>query len=252
MTPEELAEIVAAVKADLAAASPSPLAVGGFFQVAPGQTILADHMNTALVNGVPKFANATARDTQWPSPPPGAVCFLLDSNYFQIFTDTITGFGTSWRVVGSLRMGYGQMGSSQAIPHNAHTGLKISTVGGAANQAGRATWTVGLDYVTVPLSGTYLVVGDVTWPSNATGQRLLELQRYTAGAWGNSGVSGGVDELNSPTGASPLRRTTTAIMSVGAGERIRSAVYQDSGTTLTLPAVSSDTASLVIQFLGAD
>lgn len=252
MTPEEKAEIIAAVKSEVYAEAPGQLAVGGFFQVSPGQTILADHMNTALVNGVPKFASLAALMAAWPSPPQGAMAYINDQNYFGVFDAPVTGGTPDWRALGSYRMGYAQMGQGQVIQKDVVTNLRIGTTGGAANQAGRAVWTANAEYVVVPMAGTYLCVGDITWPSNATGARLTYVQRAPAGttSFGFDKVSGGVQEDNI-AGPSPLRQTVTALVACGLNDRIALRGAHSAGVPLTL-GTGYDSASLAVHFMGAD
>ena len=225
----------------------------GMFQVAAGQTILADHINSALLTGIPKFANVAARDAQWPSPFVGSMCYLIDLNYLQVFDAPITGGPHSWRVMGSLRMGFATMGSGQVIPNNSvHTLVKLTYDGGAANKAGRATWNAD-GSVTVPLNGAYSVVGDLTWPSNTTGDRRVYVKKYTAGAWTFDGVAGGVAEVNQAgVGSSVLRMSVTAHVQASVGDKIGMFALHSATAALTLPASGSEMAGLSMHLLGAD
>ncbi len=58
---------------------PSLLAASGRLSVAPGQTISSAWGNTLWDQSVQQFASAADRDTQFPAPKDGAVCYLLDA-----------------------------------------------------------------------------------------------------------------------------------------------------------------------------
>jgi len=252
MTEAEIAEVVRRVMSELQEPSVTPMAVNtGMFSVAPGQTILADHMNSALQTGVAKFANAAARTAQWPAPPTGAVCYMQDTNYFMVYDPPLDGSVAAWRVFGTYRMGIGNMGVGQAIANNVHQPLTFSTVTGAANRPGRATWA-GSE-ITVPLQGVYLFTADICWPDNANGERRFYAQRYNAGAWGNYYLAGGVAELNKATvGTTYLRQAISGAVHCYAGEKLRFLAYQSSGVTLTLLTAQTDLPGAHLQFLGAD
>lgn len=249
MTPEELAQVVAAVKAELEPPEVDPRAVGGFFQVVPGETITADHMNTALVNGAPKFLNAAARNSQWPSPPQGALCYLQDVNYFEVYDSQITGGSVAWHPIGGLRMGYARMGFSQSIPNGSvETLVKLGEAGGAAGKLGRASWAANGE-VTVPLTGTYLATGNVTWPANSTGERRLYLKING----GFAGTAGGTSEINTgAVGSTLLRMSVAAMLHMNAGQKIGMYVQHSASSALTLAADGGDVARLGVHMLGAD
>ena len=77
MYDERLAALEARLSAlDAAEPRAAPL---GFFQVAPGESVLADHMNTAVLQGVIPFASAAARSAAIPSPAVGTYTVLKDS-----------------------------------------------------------------------------------------------------------------------------------------------------------------------------
>lgn len=247
ITAQDLAQIVAAVKAELEGPVVDPQVLGGFFQVVAGETITADHMNTALMNGVPKFPNAAARDAQWPSPPAGAFCYLVDVNILQVFDNAITGGANAWHPAGGLRMGYGLMGDGQAIPNATKTMVKMITTGGAASRPGRSVWNAD-GSVTTPIAGTYLVSGTVSWPSNATGERRLYIQRFTNGDWYTTGVAGGMTE-DVTAGAGQMYQSATAMVLCNAGDKVSLQVYQSSGAPLTLVTGYN---RLAVHLLGAE
>ena len=226
-----------------------------FLDVSAGQVIASSHMDLAIGQSVMRFTSAAQRDAQLPAPTVGMFCYLQDLNYFQVFDPPVTGGANQWRVIGSLRMGYAQMGDAQTIATGTATRLKIGTlIGGAANRPGRATWTTNVDYVTVPLAGTYLAIGDVTWPDNGTGQRRLYVYKAAAGTttFGLAGVAGGVTEINS-AGTTTLRQGVSALVTAAANERIALVGWHSAGVTLTLPGgQSSDTASFSLHFMGSD
>lgn len=254
ITPEEKAEIIAAVRAELEGPVVSPAGdLGGFFPVQPGQTIMADHMNLAIENGVPKFANASARDAQWPSPPIGAMCYLIDLNYLQVYDNVITGGAPYWRILGTLRMGYSTMGDNQVIATSTDTLVKRDTVGGVANRPGRGVWNAD-GSVTLPVSGTYLVSGNVTWPANATGERRLYVQRYanSISDWTYTGVAGGTSEVNSAATSSALRQSVSALVALVAGDKVGLRVRHSAGTSLTLYGPGTEQSRLAVMLMGAD
>ena len=63
----------------------------GFFQVAPGESILSDHMNTAILQGVPPFASAAARAAAIPTPAVGMLSYLSDVARYERYV------GGAWR-----------------------------------------------------------------------------------------------------------------------------------------------------------
>jgi len=214
--------------------------------------ITSDHVNSALQTGVAKFASAAARDAQWPSPPVGAMCYLIDLNYLMIFDNQITGGGNAWHVAGGLRMGFATVGGGQSIPRNVATLCGLGTASGAANRPGRATWNAD-GSVTLPLSGTYLVNGNVTWPtSDTTGERMVFLQRYAAGVWTFSGCAGGANESNAIAVGGSLRMGASAMISAAAGERVGMRVQHSALTALTMPSTGADIGRIAVHLLGAD
>jgi len=252
MTEAEIADIVAKVLAELGP-EVNPQAVNlGMFSVAPGQTILADHMNSALQTGIAKFANAAARDAQWPAPPVGAMCYVVDVNYLMVFDNQITGGLNAWHVAGGLRMGYATVGGGQSIPRSAVTLLGLGTASGAANRPGRAAWNAN-GSVTLPVAGTYLVNGNVTWPtSDTTGERMVYIQRYAAGAWTFSGCAGGANESTAIAVGGFLRMGASAMISAAAGEQVGMLVQHSAATALTLPSTGTDIGRIAVHLLGAD
>lgn len=254
LTEPDIAAIVARVLAELEPPEPTQTAVNlGHFQVAPGQTITADHMNSALQRGVPKFASAAARDAQWPTPPIGAMCYLTDVNILEIYDSQIYGGGVGWHAAGGLRMGYATMGLSQSIPGGSvATLVKLGTAGGAANKAGRATWAANGE-VTLPYTGTYLLSGSVTWSANSTGERRCYVRRYSNSTWTFSGVAGGANEVNTgAVGSTLLRQSVTAQAYINAGEKVGLWVQHSATAALTLAAGGEDSAKFTCHLLGAE
>lgn len=62
----------------------------GWFQVAPGQSILSDHMNTAIAQGVVPFASAAARAAAVPAPAEGMMTTLADNDQLERWS------GSAW------------------------------------------------------------------------------------------------------------------------------------------------------------
>lgn len=257
LTTAELAELVAAVRAELNIPTPDPQAIDPtHFQVVTGQVIQADHINSLADQSVPKYPNQAALTADWPAPAVGALAYLQDVNAMVVYDATILGGSNAWHVLGGLRMGYGLMGSNaagvaQVIPTGVDTLLTLRTAAGAANKPGRGTWNAD-GSVTVPLTGTYLVSGTITWPSNATGDRAFYVKRYQADltTWTQNGIAGGSTETNTP-GGSFLRMSVTAMVTAIAGEKVGLFARQGSGVSLTLP-LSADQARLAVHLLGAE
>lgn len=250
---DDLAQIVAAVRAELEAPPEvTPMATTGYTTVAPGQTILADHMNMAIGQGVKIFPNAASRDAQLPGPTVGMMCYLTDLNIMQIYDSQITGGANYWRPAGGLRIGYARMGLNQSIPGGSKdTLVKLDTAGGTSNRPGRGTWNAD-GSVTVPYTGTYLVTGSVCWPANSTGERRASIQRYTASAWTFNSVAGGATEINTgAVGSTLLRQSITAMMYLNAGDKFGLHVQHSASTALVLTG-GADQAKLAGQLLAAD
>lgn len=250
LTEQELTEIVAAVKAELRAEEPTPLVIDQtHFQVVTGQVIEADHVNSLANQSVPKYPNMAALTADWAAPSVGALAYLQDINAMVVFDSPITGGANVWHVAGGLRMGYAAASGGQSIPASTDTLVTMAVFGGAANKPGRGTW--GTDgTVTVPLSGTYLVSGNLTWPVNATGERRLYVKRYTAGAWSFGGVSGGAVETN-VAGSTFLRQSVTAMVACVAGDKVGMFGRQNSGAALALVG-GADQPHLGVHMLGAE
>ena len=259
MTEAEIEAVVQRVVAELnGPVGPSQHAVTlGMFSVAPGMTILADHMNSALQTGVAKFASAAARDAQWPAPPVGAMCYLTDVNYLMVYDNQITGGANYWHLAGGVRMGYARMGGpggTQSIPNgNAETIVKLDVAGGTSNRPGRGVWAAD-GTVTVPVAGTYLATGSVCWPANTTGERRLYIKRYRASdsTWTFESVSGGSDEINTgAVGSTFLRQTVTSMIYMAANEKMALMVQHSASTALALVS-GADQAKFSVHMLGAD
>ena len=225
----------------------------GYLDVSAGQVIASAHMDLAIGQSIMRFANSAERDAQLPTPSVGMFCYLLDLNYLMVFDPPITGGANAWRVVGSLRMGYASVGLSQSIPNNSTQTLLVrGTVAGAGNKTGRATFNAD-GSVTLPLSGTYLVTGDITWPANSTGERRLYIMRYYSSTWAYAGVSGGVSEINTgAVGSTLLRQEVTAMVAANAGDKVGLFAQHSANAALTLPAAGGDASVLAVHLLGAD
>lgn len=254
MSPEELAEIVAAVKAELAPPPPAPSLHAidpTHLQVVTGQVILADHINSLANQSVPKYANQAALTADWAAPALGSLAYLQDINALVVYDAPILGGSNVWHILGGLRMGYAY-GGAQNIPTSVGTLVTMSSFGGAANKAGRGTWSTTGE-ITVPVTGTYLVSGNVTWSQNATGERRLYVEHFFAGAWGFAGVAGGTIEAN-VAGTSALRQGVTAMVSVNAGEKVGMFAWQSSGVALPLYLGTNniDAPHLAVHLLGAE
>lgn len=254
MTEEEIGEIVARVIAELDSPTPEPQAVTlGHLVVAPGMTILADHINSLASQAVPKYPNAAARNASWPSPPDGAMCWMQDSNVLMVYTEPITGGPYQWMVAGGARQGYSRMGSGQVIPGGSvDTVIRATFWGGAANAPGRAAWASD-GTVTLPYTGTYLVSGNIVWPANNTGERRLYIKRFTANAWTFQGVAGGVTEVNTgAVGSTLLRMGVSAMVLAAAGEKVALVANHSASTSLTLPTGVEDQGKLGVHLLAGD
>jgi len=255
MSEAEIAEVVARVVAELRDAEVTPLAVDPtHFQVVSGQVIAADHINSLANQAVPKYPNRAALIADWPAPAVGALAYLQDVNALHVFDSAITGGANTWHVLGGLRMGYGIMGitaanTGQVIPAGALTTLILKSAGGAANKVGRGTWNTD-GTVTVPVTGTYLVTGNVTWPSNSTGERRCYVQRFASNVWTLSGVSGGSAESNVP-GSSYLRQSVSAMVTCAAGEKVALRVSHSATAALTL-VTGTDAPHLGVHLLGGE
>lgn len=71
----------------------------GFFTVVDNvDVIAADHMNSAVMQGVPFFASTAARDGAWPAPHIGAVCYVTSAATGQGWYRNETGTPAGWRL----------------------------------------------------------------------------------------------------------------------------------------------------------
>jgi hypothetical protein len=252
LSEEDLTAIVSRVVAELQDPQPTPQAVDHtHFQVVTGQVIAADHINSLANQSVPKYPTSGALTADWPAPPVGSMAYIQDTNILVVYDNQITGGANTWRPVGGLRMGYALMGGGQVISNDSFTLIKRGTIGGAAGKPGRGTWNTD-GSVTVPVSGTYLVSGSISWPSNATGQRRLYIRRQIGSTWTPNGTAGGSAEIN-VAGTSQLNQSVTAMVAALAGEKVGLHCSQTSGTSLTLPTEASGYAArLAVHLLGAD
>jgi hypothetical protein len=93
----------------------------------------------------------------------------------------------------------------------------------------------------------------VTWPtSDTTGERMVFLQRYAAGAWTFSGCAGGAQESNAIAVGGFMRMGASAMVTIAAGERVGMRVQHSAATALTMPSTGSDIGRIAVHMLGAD
>lgn len=260
-TEEEMAELASRVAALLE--SPEPRVIDNtHFQVVTGQVIQADHVNSLANQATPMYPNKEALLADWPVPPVGATAYLQDVNATYVYDAPILNSTNEWHVLGGMRMGYGLVGANaagvgQVIPAGVDTLLTLNSVGGAANKPGRGTW-VGTGAmngsVLLPVTGTYLVSGSMTWPSNSTGDRAFYVKRYQSpqNTWTQNAIAGGSTETNTP-GGSYVRMSVTAMVAAQAGESV--GLFARNGTNpavpLTLP-VGADMGRMAVHMLGAE
>lgn len=219
LSESEIAEIVSRVVGELQNPQPTPQAVSAtHFQVLSGQVIAADHVNSLANQAVPKYASLGSLTSGWPAPIVGALAYVADVNALYVYDNQITGGTAAWHVMGGMRMGYAAHTGGQSIPASVDTLVDMSAWSGAANKPGRGTWNQD-GSVTVPVAGTYLVSGNITWTAASSGERRLYVKRFTGGNWTFSGVAGGTSEANS-AGTTALRQGVTAAVVTVAGDKV--------------------------------
>jgi hypothetical protein len=126
-----------------------------YFQVVPGQEVESAHMNAAIRQGAPPFANAAARNAAIPAPVLGQLCYLEDVKQGQVWE------GGLWRPMSGIQP-WGSIAYSAA---SAPSGVsRLSVTGLTAAGPG------------ITVSGGYLVVA--------------EPGLYLASAWASTAAAG--------------------------------------------------------------
>ena len=102
-TYDERLAVLEARLAQLDAAAEPRAAPLGFFQVAPGESILSDHMNTAVLQGINPFATAAARSAAIPTPTAGMLTWLASSGLYETYQGGAwTPVAPQWGLTGGL------------------------------------------------------------------------------------------------------------------------------------------------------
>lgn len=155
---ERLALLEAQLREVRQAAGVEPRAAPlGFFQVQPGESILSDHMNTAVLQGIVPFASASARAAAIPTPTEGMLSYLLDLKRYERYT------GTVWMMlIPPTYAGISLNGA--AIANLPATDTRLTGLVG--NAFGGATINNGL--ISVPVDGIYAISGRVARDSGTT------------------------------------------------------------------------------------
>jgi hypothetical protein len=119
-----------------------------YFQVVPGQEVESAHMNAAIRQGVPPFANAAARDAAIPAPVAGQTCYLEDIKQGQAWR-------TAWRPAwGTMPTAVIQWGGG-ALP----SGWTVLSHAPSSQVSQGAAWTINATNggATIPYAGYWLV-----------------------------------------------------------------------------------------------
>jgi hypothetical protein len=161
----------------------SQLAAAGRVHVNPGDTILDTWGNMVFDQSVNIFASTTDRDTQWPAPPDGALCYTQASailwartagNWLQV--------SPALPVAAFAPTHFRAIHGAQSIPRTVWTDL--TTYNAPAENTGGGTFTAGV--YTVPAAGRYLVVGSalITIPTTASAWVGAQMQVLCGSAAG--------------------------------------------------------------------
>ena len=78
----------------------------------------------------------------------------------------------------------------------------------------------------VEQAGVYRFTGQLVWPQNATGSRILDIAR-------NGGASLGVGDSRPAPASAVCRQIITGLLELNPGDYLELTAYQDSGATLT-------------------
>ena len=136
----------------LRAAGPS-----GRLVVAPGQTVSSAWGNTVFDNSVICFASAADRDTQWPAPHAGAVCYTLDTRSMWNHD------GTAWVLRGV------NYATERATNSGARVDIASRAWGAIVHPTStKGNWTVGGGVMTMARPGTLFVAMSSSF-NNTTG-----------------------------------------------------------------------------------
>lgn len=163
------------------AATPTPQAAPlGWFQVAPGETILSDHMNTVVRYGAVPFASAAARTAAWAAPHAGALTYLQDKKRYEQWT------GSAWLWVAGTPI-VGAAGPGGDMTNLVSGWTRVPLVAGGTLEAGyfAVTGDNGLQLVA---PGSYRVDFRVAFSRAAAGITRCVVA-YTPTAPGTSGTT---------------------------------------------------------------
>ena len=151
----------------------------GWFQVANGQVVEAQHMNTAVRQGVVPFADATARDTAIPSPVEGQTVWLTSLHQQQTYRPAVASWPAGWYPTGGRLPFveiYGE--ASQSLTAGVDT---RATLDSAAGAQGGMTVDTANSCATGPY-GLYLCQARAMVASNATAGGFVFDSGSSAGA----------------------------------------------------------------------
>lgn len=187
--------------ADLAAPEPGPLAAPmGWFQVAPGETILADHMNTVVRYGVVPFASAAARAATGWVPHEGAMSFLTDLRMHERFRNG------QWAPLPGAGRCMGYISATQA---NLATGWVRIPLDALQNYGVNYPWALNNGGLQVPWTGNYVLAMSVDRTGPTPDTKVGWSVNSTGGITGTGGAiritgGGSRDGIEHGTGAAAL------------------------------------------------
>jgi hypothetical protein len=219
----------------------------GTDQIAPLQTTLAAMQNSvqsAIVQRnqsySPLVANASARDAIFPAPVQGNRVYRSDLAREEVYLSAYSAGTNPNGTTGTAGWYPSTMGSVEA------TAIRNSTAGIASDTSRVAitltdiTFSRGANFsisnggLVVPFTGEYMLRSRITFPYNATGNRVSTFM-----------VNGAVTPAGNVDSRPPTQSAGTTFdenvtifetLRLSAGDYVQAAVIQNSGSTLTLAA----------------
>jgi len=201
-----------------------------------GDDLDASELNTYLMKqSVMVFANEAARTAAIPSPIEGMTSYLEDVNRVETF------LGTFWRFIGGDTPRFqgiraGTVGTT--------TGNKTTLTFDGVGEVGGFTQSAGI--VTLPLTGSYLITGQINWVSGAALTRdiILSFSSDSGATW----VELAMNRYQLTSTAAYYTNVSYNASLLG-GTQVRLQGFQSSGGNLNMTGAVIP-CSLNITFLG--
>lgn len=127
--------------------------------------------------------------------------------------------------------GYRSTSTDQSLSNATFTAVIYG--GTPDHQLGGITLTSGSTVITVPVAGVYVIHMHVNWVTNATGRRIIQLERWaSAAAVPSLGLATNAIGRNEQSPNSYSTNDMTVQISLVAGDKLRLDAYQSSTATL--------------------